>query len=79
MLTLYIKNTCFYCRDVLDFAASSHIDLTTKEVYSDPKVMAELIEKGGKRQVPYLTDEAHGVSLYESADIIKYLKENYAR
>lgn len=77
MLILYIKNTCFFCRKVLEFATAHQINLTVREIYSDPKIMAELIERGGHRQVPYLIDEHRGVNMYESDDIINYLKENY--
>lgn len=57
----------------------------------DEEVARELLEKGGKRQVPYLDDEdpcenakhhtpcmVDGeVEMYESADIVAYLDENY--
>ena len=36
------------------------------------------MEKGGKRQVPFLVDDERGVSMYESADIIAYVKEHYS-
>jgi len=35
----------------------------------------ELIARGGKRQTPYLVDTETGVEMYESADIIAYLKK----
>ena len=39
----------------------------------------ELMEKGGKRQVPFLVDEENGVSMYESDDICRYLEEKPSR
>ena len=39
------------------------------------KVLAQL----GKVQVPYLEDPNTGVKMFESADIIAYLEQNYAR
>lgn len=77
MLILYTKQTCFYCHKVRTFAVTTGITLEQKDVNADPKIMSELIERGGKRQVPYLVDQARGVSMYESDDIVNYLKENY--
>ena len=36
---------------------------------------AELIARGGKRQTPYLVDTKNGVEMYESNDIINYLRK----
>ena len=47
------------------------------DTYIHPELKAELLTKGGKTQVPYLEDTQRTVSMYESLDIIKYLKENY--
>jgi glutathione S-transferase len=43
---------------------------------SDDAVRDELIEKGGKGQVPYLVDTDKDVAMYESSDIIDYIREN---
>jgi glutathione S-transferase len=40
-----------------------------------PEYEKELMDKGGKLQVPFLVDEERGVSMYESDDIIEYLFE----
>lgn len=45
----------------------------------DDAIAAELVEKGGKRQVPYLVDDSRGVAMYESADIVNYLGEHYSK
>ncbi|GEM_PF-2836265 len=45
---------------------------------TDDAVAAELIAKGDKRQVPYLVDSDHGVEMYESDDIVEYLKGHQA-
>lgn len=76
--TLYVKNTCYFCRKVLDFAATQHIDLTTKDIISEPTGGEEIRRIGGKRQVPFLVDTQNGLSLYESDDIIDHLKRHYA-
>lgn len=77
MMTLYYKPTCPYCQRVLGVVEDLGIQLTLKDIIADEANAAELVEKGGKRQVPYLVDEDRGVSMYESGDIIAYLEEHY--
>lgn len=49
-----------------------------KDIEEDESIAAELVEKGGKRQVPYLVDAERGIAMYESNDIIEYIREYYA-
>lgn len=72
MYTLYYKTTCPYCVKVLDFAKEHDITFTLKDI-NDEGVAEELIERGGKRMVPYLVDEEVGKEMYESSDIIAYI------
>lgn len=74
-LTLYIKNGCPWCKKVLDFAAEKGIAFTTLKEKNDAGVLDELVQRGGKPQFPYLVDETAGVEMYESGDIIEYLKK----
>ena len=78
MLILYYKPTCPFCQRVLQMAENLKIDLDLKDVSEDETALAELIEKGGDKREPYLVDTEKGVSMYESNDIIDYLRENYA-
>jgi len=39
----------------------------------------EVLEIGGKRQVPFLVDESANISMYESEEIIDYLKQKYVK
>ncbi len=78
MLKLYYKPTCPFCRKVLDEAELLGIKFELKDISSSDEIAAELIEKGGMRQVPYLVDEERNVSMYESDDIVEYLREHYA-
>lgn len=78
MLTLYYKPTCPFCQRVLGEADNLGVQFNLKDISSDEVLATELIEKGGKRQVPYLVDEEKGISMYESGDIIEYLEEHYA-
>ncbi len=71
-LILYTKTGCPFCQKVLK--AGEELGITFDERnFADEKNLAELMEKGGKRQVPFLVDEDKGVSMYESDDIVKYL------
>ncbi|MGE0266924.1 MAG: glutaredoxin family protein [Candidatus Omnitrophota bacterium] len=74
-LTLYYQNSCPYCRKVLNFMDADNIHLTMKNVHEKIEHRQELINKGGKSQVPAL--EIDGKIMYESNDIIEWLKKNY--
>lgn len=77
MLTLYVKTGCPFCHRVL--VAGEELGITFEEKnIADDAVAAELILRGGKRQVPYLVDTDRAVEMYESDDIIEYLKEHYS-
>jgi len=76
MLTLYVRTSCPYCQRTLAAAQELGVSLTEKEV-SDPGVTDELIGLGGKRQMPFLVDSDRGVKMYESEDIIEYLRTHY--
>jgi glutathione S-transferase len=77
MLTLYYKPTCPHCERVLAAAEELGISFNLKDITADETLRDELIEKGGKKQVPYLVDPDRNVSMYESGDIIDYLTEHY--
>lgn len=78
MLTLYYKPSCPFCQRVLEMAENLKVDLDLQDVSDDDAVLAELLEKGGKQQVPFLVDTEKSISMYESNDIIAYLREHYA-
>ncbi|MFT5849640.1 MAG: glutaredoxin 3 [Patiriisocius sp.] len=77
MLTLYYKPTCPFCQRVLGEAEDMGIKLDLKDISSDPVLADELIERGGKRMVPYLVDADRNVEMYESGDIVAYFAEHY--
>lgn len=77
MLTLYVKTGCPFCARVLDTGKELSIAFDEKNI-ADDAIAAELVERGGKRQVPYLVDEERGAEMYESADIDAYLRQHYA-
>lgn len=77
MLSLYYKESCPFCQRVLEMAENLKVEFDLKDI-EDEAIAAELIEKGGKRQVPYLVDTERDVAMYESGDIIDYIREHYA-
>ena len=73
MFDLYIMETCPYCKKVLAFAEENKISLNKIDI-ADSKNEETLIKLGGKRQVPYLVDKDRNIQMYESSDIIEYVK-----
>lgn len=75
MLDLYILETCPYCQNVMDYLKENGIDYNKHDV-TKPENYELLLELGGKGQVPFLIDKDNNVKLYESDEIIDYIKEN---
>lgn len=77
MLILYYRPTCPYCQKVLREA--QRLGTVTFELrdIAQSGHAAALRERGGKQQVPYLVDEERCVEMYESDDIVEYLREHY--
>lgn len=73
-LLLYYKPTCPFCQKVLNFMKTEGISLPLKNVDEHQEGRKELMEIGGKAQVPCLIVD--GKALYESDDIVAWLKEN---
>ena len=70
-MSLYYKKTCPYCQKVLVFMEDNHISMDKRDTLK-PGNQTDLVRIGGKKQVPCLVIE--GKALYESDDIIAYLK-----
>lgn len=77
MLTLYYKPTCPYSERVICTAEALGLKFDLRDISSNEVLRNELIEKGGKKQVPYFEDTDRGVAMYDSRDIIEYLSEQY--
>ena len=73
MLDLYILETCPYCRKVMSFLSENNIKFHKFDV-SNKNNIQKLLALGGKEQVPFLFDEESDMKMYESDDIIEYLK-----
>ena len=77
MITLYINPQCPYCKNTLAVAKELGVHLNLQDVHH-PEMLAELIRLGGKRQFPFMVDDVRDVSMYESEDIMEYLRTYYA-
>lgn len=71
---LYYKKTCPYCQKVLRFMEANHLTMDTRDT-TQPGNQNDLIRIGGKKQVPCLI--INGKPLYESDDIIAYLRDRF--
>lgn len=71
---LYYRNFCGYSKKVLDFMSENGIELPTHCLQTEEGAEERLVALGGKAQVPCL--DIDGVAMYESDDIIAWLKEN---
>ena len=76
MIDLYILETCPFYRKVMEFCQENKITFNkhdiSNEINSD-----KLMKLGGKHQVPFLYDKENNVKMYESDEIIDYLKKQY--
>lgn len=70
-LLLYVKPGCPYCQKVQRFMADNDIQIETRNVFEGSN-LSDLMAIGGKNQAPCLIID--GKPLYESDDIIAYLK-----
>lgn len=78
MVQLYFNPSCSFCVRVLRYLEQTGIPYEPKEVgYFCDANRDALLKLGGKTQVPFLVDPERQVAMYESQDIIDYLREHY--
>lgn len=75
-LELFVFMNCPYCMRVFRYMDEAGIEIPLLDVNNDDEARARLLEVGGKVQVPCLFID--GEPMYESLDIIEWLKENVA-
>jgi len=77
ILELYNFEASPYCRKVRETLQELNLDHMVHSVGKHSARRPELIARGGKMMVPYLADPNTGTEMYESEDIIAYLKKTY--
>lgn len=73
MIELFMLDYCGYCQKVMEYLNTHEIPYKKIDISNKANEEA-LIRIGGKRQVPFIVDKEHGIEMYESRDIIEYLK-----
>jgi glutathione S-transferase len=71
-LMLYYFPSCPYCRLVLDCLDRLGLEISMRDIQSEPGARDELLEIGGKGQVPCLVID--GKPLYESDEVVRWLE-----
>ncbi len=80
LLRLYEFEGCPHCRLVREVLTELDLDaLILPCPRGGRRFRAEVVERGGKAQFPYLVDPNTGTEMYESADIIEYLFATYGQ
>ncbi len=73
MINLYILETCPYSQKVMNFLQEENITYKKFDITQDQN-FEKLLELGGLQQVPFMYDDANDIKMYESDDIIAYIK-----
>lgn len=76
MLELYVLESCPFCQKVMTFFKDNCVEYIKNDI-NNPLFKAELIKFGGKEQVPFLFDTESEIKMYESNDIIDYVRSKF--
>ncbi len=82
MLELYQMEHCPYCAKVRRVMEELDLDFICRNMPKGSPKRELLRRLGGKEMVPFLvdtSDKSNPVMMYESDDIIDYLKEKYGK
>lgn len=72
-ITLYALEGCPWCDKVHDALEANDVEYETIWVEGLHSKRDEVARVSGQRGVPVLVDEAHGVTMAESANILEYI------
>lgn len=79
MIELYQKENCPYCKKVRDALNELELDFVCRISKTGTKQREIMLKLGGQAQVPFLVDQEKGVMMYESDDIVAYLRKTYPK
>ena len=75
MIDLFIMETCPYCKKVMKYLDENNINYNKIDTSNNDNAL-RLLSLGGKDQVPFLYNPETNEKLYESNDILEYIKNN---
>lgn len=77
-LSLYHFQACPFCASTRTTITGLAVDVELRDIVNQRQYRDELIQGGGKPQVPCLKIEQNGQTrwLYESRDIVAYLRDS---
>ena len=80
-LSLYYYDSCPYCRIVLQELAFLSVPFEKRNILQNEQHYQDLQKGGGDSMVPCLLIEEDGQQewMYESRDIIQYLREHFKK
>ena len=76
-IRLYEFEACPYCRRVRETATFLDLEIEICPCPKEGTNRQEVFKQGGKEMFPFLSDENTGITMYESADIVRYLCKTY--
>jgi glutathione S-transferase len=77
LLELYNMESSPFCRKVREVLVELDLPYVCKNAPKGSAVRDELKNRGGKVMVPYLVDANTNTEMYESEDIVDYLRRTY--
>lgn len=77
-ITLYALEGCPYCEKVHEALQEHDVEYDTAWVEALHSKRDEVKRVSGQRAVPVLVDEARGVTMGESANILRYVRTTLA-
>lgn len=75
MFDLFVLESCPYCQKVMAFLKDNNIPYHKFDTSNNDNAL-RLLSLGGKDQVPFLYNEETDERMYESNDIIEYIKNS---
>lgn len=71
---LFFTQFCPHCVGCKEFIEENNLNVELMDATTDQEIKKELLEVGGKLQVPMLSIDDK--PMFESSDILNWLKEN---
>ncbi len=78
LLELFSYEASPYCRVVREVLCQLELPYLLHNVARGSAKRSDFVARTGRMQVPYLVDQSHGIAMFESRDIVRYLEHRYA-